>query len=51
MMLQSMMKKESKFNVNIKGVGISLIDNEPKELLYISIYKLNFLIEQVKFCF
>ena len=46
MMLASMMKKESKFNVSLQGIGVSLIDNEPKEVLYISIYKLSFLIEK-----
>lgn len=42
-----MMKKESKFNIDLKGIGISLIDNEPKEILYVSIYKLNFMIDKV----
>ncbi len=41
-----MMKKESKFKVEMKGIGISLIDNEPKEVLFFSIYKLSFLIEK-----
>jgi hypothetical protein len=45
MMLQSMMKKESKLKVEMKGLGISLIDNEPKEILYLSIYKMQFLLE------
>lgn len=44
-----MMKKESKFSFDMKGIGISLIDNEPREILYLSIYKLNFMIEKVKF--
>ena len=47
MMLQSMMKKESKLIFNIKGIGISLIDNEPKEILFVSVYKISFLIEKV----
>jgi hypothetical protein len=46
MLLYSMMKKESKFLVDLKGLGISLIDNEPKELLYISIYKMQFMQEK-----
>jgi hypothetical protein len=46
MMLSSMMKKESKFKVDLKGLGISLIDNEPKEMLYISIYKMQFMLEK-----
>jgi hypothetical protein len=46
MMLSSMMKKESKFKVDLKGLGLSLIDNEPKEMLYISIYKMQFMLEK-----
>ncbi len=46
MLLYSMMKKESKFLVDLKGLGISLIDNEPKELLYLSIYKMQFMQEK-----
>lgn len=49
MMLSRMMKKESKFQLEMKGVGLSLIDNEPKEILYISIYKFSFLREIVIF--
>jgi hypothetical protein len=40
MLLKNMMKKESKFIVDLKGLGVSLIDNEPKEMLYLSIYKM-----------
>jgi hypothetical protein len=47
MMLSSMMKKESKFRVEMKGLGVSLIDNEPKEVLFLSVYKLSFHIENV----
>ena len=47
MMLQSMMKKESKLKVELKGLGLSLIDNEPKEVLFLSVYKLSFMIETV----
>lgn len=47
MMLQSMLKKESKFELTMKGVGLSLIDNEPKEILFVSIYKLHFIREIV----
>jgi hypothetical protein len=47
MMLSSMMKKESKFCVEMKGLGLSLIDNEPKEVLFLSVYKLSFHIEKV----
>ena len=46
MMLSSMMKKESKFQFVMKGLGVSLVDNEPKEVLFFSIYKLTFLIEK-----
>ena len=28
-------------NIDIKGLGISIIDEEPKELIYLSIYKIN----------
>jgi hypothetical protein len=42
-----MMKKESKFRVEMKGLGVSLIDNEPKEVLFLSVYKLSFHIENV----
>ena len=31
----------------MKGFGFSLIDNEPKELIYMSIYKFNFTFENV----
>ena len=41
-----MMKKESKLRVELKGLGISLIDNEPKEVLYLSIYKMQFMLEK-----
>lgn len=47
MLLSSMMKKESKMMVNLRGLGVSLIDNEPKEILYLSVYKLSFLKETV----
>lgn len=46
-MLSNMMKKESKFRVEMKGLGLSLIDNEPKEVLFLSVYKLSFHIEMV----
>lgn len=46
MMLSSMMKQESKIKMDMKGIGISLIDNEPKEVLFVSVYKLSFLIEK-----
>lgn len=46
-MLKSMMKQESKISFNMKGVGISLIDNEPKEILFVSVYKLAFSIAKV----
>ena len=49
MMLSTMMKKESKFRVEMKGLGVSLIDNEPKEVLFLSVYKLSFLLEKVSF--
>jgi hypothetical protein len=42
-----MMKKESKFCVEMKGLGVSLIDNEPKEVMFLSVYKLSFHIEKV----
>jgi hypothetical protein len=47
MMVKSMMKQESKISFNIKGVGVSLIDNEPKEILFVSVYKLAFSISKV----
>ena len=31
-----------KYFFNLKGIGFSLIDQEPKEILYISLYKINF---------
>jgi hypothetical protein len=48
MMLQSMLKKESKLKIEMKGLGISLIDNEPKEVMFLSVYKLAFMIETVR---
>jgi hypothetical protein len=40
-LLKNMMKKEeSKCIVDLKGLGVSLIDNEPKEMLFLSIYKI-----------
>ncbi len=48
MMLSSMMKKESKFKIEMKGIGLSLIDNEPKEVLFLSVYKFSFMIEKVR---
>ena len=47
MMLSTMMKKESKFKIDLKGLGLSLIDNEPKEVLFLSVYKMSFMIEKV----
>lgn len=40
MMVKNMMRQESKISFNMKGIGISLIDNEPKEILFVSVYKL-----------
>lgn len=45
--LQKFLQTGYKFAVNFKGVGISLIDNEPKEIIYISVYSMQFMIEQV----
>jgi len=47
-MLSNMMKKESTFNVNLKGLGVSLVNNEPQEILYLSIYKINFMLKNVR---
>jgi len=32
----------------MKGIGVSLVDNEPKEILFVSVHKLSFLIEKVR---
>jgi hypothetical protein len=48
MMLSNMIKKESTFNVNLKGLGVSLVNNEPQEILYLSIYKINFMLKNVR---
>lgn len=49
MFLTKFLKKGYTFGIDLKGVGISLIDNEPKELIYMSIYNLNFIIDKVCF--
>ena len=33
--------------MEFKGFGLSLVDNEPKEIIYMSIHKLNFVIEKL----
>jgi hypothetical protein len=48
MFLTQFLKKGFTFGVDLKGVGISLVDNEPKEIIYLSIYKLSFMIEKVR---
>lgn len=47
MFLAGFLKKGFSFIVDLKGIGLSLIDNEPKEIIYFCIYRLNFLIEKV----
>ncbi len=47
MMLQTMMKKESNMSFNMKGIGVSFIDNEPKEIFFVSVHKISFLIKKV----
>ena len=49
MFLSKFLKKGSLFSMEFKGFGLSLVDNEPKEIIYMSIHKLNFVIEKVKF--
>jgi hypothetical protein len=40
-------KQEQQIHINLKGIGISFVDSEPKEVLYISIYKINFEIKKI----
>jgi hypothetical protein len=46
MMLAMYMKQGSKFTVDLKGFGLSLVDSEPRELIYLSVYKLYFSMEK-----
>ena len=40
-----MLKQGFKYTLNFKGFGVSLIDNEPKELIYMSVYKVVIVLE------
>jgi hypothetical protein len=40
-----MMKTGEKSEYNFKGFGMSIVDQEPKELMYISMYKVSYISE------
>lgn len=40
MIATSSKKNEFRANMNLRGVGVSIVDKEPKEILYISVYKI-----------
>jgi len=33
-------KKEMKVKLSLKGFGVSIVDSEPREVLYMSVYKI-----------
>ena len=42
MMLAQFLKSGFKYTMEFKGFGFSLIDNQPRELIYMSVYRFNF---------
>jgi len=40
-MLKWICKKEMKVRLKLKGFGISIVDSEPREVLYMSVYKID----------
>ena len=40
MLVKNSSKNAFKANLDLRGVGISIVDKEPKEILYISIFKI-----------
>lgn len=40
LLLKKIRRSEMKVDVKMKGLGFSFVDSEPKEILYISIYKI-----------
>ncbi len=40
-MLKRICKKEMKVRLKLKGFGISIVDSEPREVLYMSVYKID----------
>jgi hypothetical protein len=45
--LAKFLKTGYKYSIDLKGLGLSLVDNEPKEIMYLSVYKINFKISKV----
>jgi len=46
LLLKNFLKTGTKQCYRFRGLGISIIDNEPKELIYFSIYKFNYTYDQ-----
>lgn len=44
--MQRVENNELKANLDLRGLGISIVDKEPKEVLYISLYRIRFKVEQ-----
>jgi len=41
LLITRLRSSEMKANLKLKGIGVSFVDSEPKEVLYISIYKIH----------
>jgi len=46
LLLKKLGRNDQKMQIDLRGLGVSVVDQEPKELMYISIFKINFSLQK-----